>query len=208
MRVMSKSQNTHETVTRQSQAYHQKKSSRLQMRILLFNRLRYAWKDIMTSVIVYNVLFKVLMSEAIFLSWKIKHIPCFISIRLVCTFRLMILKDTIFYRPGVAGAVLQIALSLICLLIQTNRPFSSIFKKSPKLLELRPWTFDTMFTILVVSCATRHTCLMSDDIITPKLLELNDKFRTCNYKKWQSPELATPKLTRVVDFAIFGGGKS
>ena len=27
-------------------------------------------------------------------------------------------------------------------------------------------------------------------------------------KKWQSPELATPKLTRVGDSAIFGGGQS
>ena len=47
--------------------YLQKKSSRLQMRIFLLNRLRYAWKYGMTSVIVYNIFF-----YFFFLIWKNK----------------------------------------------------------------------------------------------------------------------------------------
>ena len=31
--------------------------------------------------------------------------------------------------------------------------------------------------------------------------------RTCYPQKWQSPQLAIPKLTRILDYAIFGGGK-
>ena len=31
------------------------------------------------------------------------------------------------------------------------------------------------------------------------------KSKTCHPQKWQSPELATPKLTSVWDFAIFWG---
>ena len=68
----------------------------------------------------------------------------------------LLLLQSIFNRPGVAGAALQTPLSLINWLTLIESPFPPNLQNiiNPKPLELGTWNAYTMFTTFHVSCVT------------------------------------------------------